>query len=719
MHRRQAISLLLGSSLSRFLDPRQGCALLLDVRKNVVLATNGSAEAPRMLLPPGSALKPLTLAVLAKAGKLRSDAEFVCPQKLTLAGHRMDCSHPPIGTAMRTDTALAYSCNCFVAHEAARFGPGELARGLAAFGLNVAPLDGERQQLQALGAAGITVTPEALARAYRQLVLQIEPKIVVSSIREGMEGAVEFGTAQHAKVGWAKVAGKTGTSRIGNQSLAWFAGFAPSRAPEVVVVVMLSGQHGGSDAAPVAAEILNAWHGEPKGLKVRQSSDGRVVELPLERYVAGVLAGESGVFQSSEALKAMAVAARTYGIAMRGRHSAEGFDLCDTTHCQRMALNAITPRLTKAASDTEGQMLWYAGKPAFTPFSKDCGGRTEAGEDPWLRSHADPWCVRQPDSKWNWTGEPSAIVKALRQSSLSVPDPLTRITIQTQTASGRASVLLLSGTRISASSFRFAIGRAIGWNTIRSDLYQVRTANGQFLFEGSGSGHGIGLCQTGADAMGRAGKSWVEILAFYYPGTTAGVNGQGIRWQRLAGERVTLLTLRPDSDRPALVAAENALGRFTIRTQWPAPRDIEIRAYPDMDSFRNATAEPGWVAAHTVGHRIDLQPVSTLRSQNGLEATVAHEILHILMDDQAAPGLPLWFREGLAEYLLNPHVTGRPEIPDERDLRQTAEPARARRAYADAAAMVASLVRSYGETTVLGWVARGLPNISQAPVKSR
>jgi stage II sporulation protein D len=718
MHRRQAISLLLGSSLSRFLDPRQGCALLLDVRKNEVIASNGSAEAARMLLPPGSALKPLTLAVLARAGKLRPDAEFYCPQKLTLAGRRMDCSHPPIGTAMRTDTALAYSCNCFVAHEAARFGPGELARGLAAFGLNAAPLEGERQQLQALGAAGITVTPEALARAYRQLVLQIEPKI-----REGLEGAVEFGTAQFARVGWAKVAGKTGTIRVDNQSIAWFAGFAPSRAPEVVAVVMLSGQHGGSDAAPVAAEILNAWHGESKGLRVRQSSDGRVAEVPLERYVAGVLAGESGVFQSSEALKAMAVAARTYGIAMRGRHSADGFDLCDTTHCQRMALSGVTPRLTQAAAETQGQMLWYSGKPAFTPYTKDCGGRTEAGEDPWLRSHADPWCVGQPESKWNWTGEPTAIVNALRQSSLSVPDRLTRITIQTRSASGRASVLLLSGTRISASSFRFAIGRAIGWNTIRSDLYEVRSVNGQFLFEGSGSGHGIGMCQIGADAMGRAGKSWSEILAFYYPGTTPGVNGQGIRWQRLSGEKITLLTTKPDNDRPALAAAESALRRFTIRTQWPAPRDIEVRAYPDIASFRNATAEPGWVAAHTVGHRIDLQPVSTLRTQNALESTVAHEILHILMDDQAAPGLPLWFREGLADFLQNERVTGRAQIPEERDLRQTADPARARRAYADAAAMVASLVRGYGETAVLGWVSRGLPGVlpktSQAPLKSR
>ena len=94
------------------------------------------------------------------------------------------------------------------------------------------------------------------------------------------------------------------------------------------------------------------------------------VEAPRERYVAAVLAGEASVFQSDEALKAMAVAARTYAVRLRGRHAAEGFDFCSTTHCQRVEFNGVTPRLTAIAASTAVELLWYQGKPAFTPYSR-------------------------------------------------------------------------------------------------------------------------------------------------------------------------------------------------------------------------------------------------------------------------------------------------------------------------------------------------------------
>ncbi len=86
----------------------------------------------------------------------------------------------------------------------------------------------------------------------------------------------------------------------------------------------------------------------PATVKVRNG--GEIVEISMERYVAAVLAGESSVFQSDEALKAMAVAARTYAVRMRGRHGVEGFDLCDTTHCQRLDLKSVTSRLENAAA---------------------------------------------------------------------------------------------------------------------------------------------------------------------------------------------------------------------------------------------------------------------------------------------------------------------------------------------------------------------------------
>src|SRR5690349_25170076 len=80
-------------------------------------------------------------------------------------------------------------------------------------------------------------------------------------------------------------------------------------------------------------------------VQLRTDRGVKIVEMPLEQYVTAAIAGESSVFQSSEALKAMAIAARTYAVRLRGRHNAEGFDLCDTTHCQRLDVNAVTPRL--------------------------------------------------------------------------------------------------------------------------------------------------------------------------------------------------------------------------------------------------------------------------------------------------------------------------------------------------------------------------------------
>ena len=472
----------------------------------------------------------------------------------------------------------------------------------------------------------------------------------------------------------------------------------------------------------------------PATVKVRNG--GKIVEIPMERYVAAVLAGESSVFQSDEALKAMAVAARTYAVRMRGRHGAEGFDLCDTTHCQRLDLKSVTSRLENAAAETVGELLWFQGKPAFTPYTRDCGGTTEDASSVWpdlatpyLKSHSDPYCIRVSDTPWRWNADPRQIGRALRQSGLRGPTLLDRIGITERTRSGRASILTLAGgnesVRISASSFRFAIGRELGWNTVRGDKYEVHSSNGRLIFEGTGEGHGVGLCQRGSEQMGLTGRSYHEILAFYYPGTAVGLTGQGLSWQRLGGETMSLLTTQPDQDRVALAAAERLGRSLSARVRWPLPSGIELRAYPDLDTFRNITGEPGWVAAHTEGRRIHLQPVALLHSHDALESALSHELLHVMVESQAARDLPVWFREGLVEFLSGQRIAADVRIPGDADLRQTTDAAAARRAYASAAATVSSLVRTYGETTVLDWVKRGLPadvtkaKTSQEPAKSK
>jgi stage II sporulation protein D len=471
-------------------------------------------------------------------------------------------------------------------------------------------------------------------------------------------------------------------------------------------------------------------------VRLTAADGGGTARIPLERYVAGVLAGESSVFRSPEALKAMAVAARTYAVRLRGRHAAEGFDFCATTHCQRLDLNGITARLEEAASATAGELLWWEGKPAFTCYTLDCGGRAEDAAAVWpglaapyLRARADAWCGRAGASEWQWGADPRQIFDALRASALRAPAALERVAIAGRTATGRAHTLELLGggqaVRISAGSFRFAIGRALGWNTLRSDRYEIRASNSSLTFTGSGAGHGVGLCQRGAEEMGLDGHSYREILAYYYPGVTLGLTGRGLTWQRLSGDGIALLTTRPDADGALLALAGRELRMAAERTKLVPPERLQIRIYPDVATFRNATGEPGWVAAVTMGSTIQLQPARVLRSRGALNATLRHELLHALMEAHAAPGLPLWFREGVAAYLERPAARNGARIPSDADLRQTADPARARRAYADAAAAVAGLVKRYGETAVFGWVSAGLPeevkktSNSQAATKSR
>jgi len=103
-----------------------------------------------------------------------------------------------------------------------------------------------------------------------------------------------------------------------------------------------------------------------------------------------------------------------------------------------------------------------------------------------------------------------------------------------------------------------------------------------------------------------------------------------------------------------------------------------------------------------------LQPAAVLRARGALDATIHHELLHVFVEAQAAAGIPVWFREGLAGYLEGAAKAAAGEA-SESDLRQREDAARARRAYAAATKKVADLVSRYGAPTVLGWLKTGLP----------
>jgi len=440
-----------------------------------------------------------------------------------------------------------------------------------------------------------------------------------------------------------------------------------------------------------------------------QSRDGLLLltlSMTVEQYVTAVLQGESAGFKSDEALKAMAVAARTYAVHFGPRHRMEGFDFCDTTHCQDVRLGNESPRVRAAVAATEGELLWFEGRPAATYYHRNCGGEIEDASllepdlyAPYLRRHHDDYCLRIPD-EWQSEISKSDLTRALGR-------PVNGVDVAARSNSGRVETLLVNNRPISAIDFRLAIGRMLGWDKIRSDLYQFDDLGDKISFRGRGQGHGVGLCQTGADNMGQQGHSYREILAFYYSGTALGLNAQGLSWEELPGESLDLVTTRREDAMVLLPSAERALHLATQQTGWNVSIRPQVKVYPTIAIYRDATGEPGWVAASTLGNVIRLQPISTLQRTHALDSTLRHEFLHLLIESQARPRTPLWLREGLAIYLSNPDLVTPAKVDVaalELRLHSLRSEQEMRMAYQESAAAVAEAVEKNGLSTVLSWL---------------
>ncbi len=372
-------------------------------------------------------------------------------------------------------------------------------------------------------------------------------------------------------------------------------------------------QMSATDSPPIRADFP---------IEIRADQDHLVITayMPMEEYIAGVLAGETGNFKSEEALKAMSVAARTYAEHFGSRHALDGFDFCDTTHCQDLRLAGIDPRLRRIAESTAGEVLWYDGEPAATYYFANCGGETEDGRyilgndeapAPYLKQHSDRYCIRNGGSQWSSEVSMYDLQTALTADGINVPGKIRSVSVLNRTASGRVEFLRITGSSsvtVSGLLFRSAIGRHIGWDRLKSNWYEVSDHGDRIVFHGRGSGHGVGLCQVGAEIMGEEGHSYREILAFYYPGTHLGVAAQGIQWQQLANDDIELLTPKPDRDRSLLPIATKYLHESEESTGLIYRGKPRLKVYATVAEFRDSTGEPGWVAASTRGRTIQLQP---------------------------------------------------------------------------------------------------------------
>jgi stage II sporulation protein D len=322
---------------------------------------------------------------------------------------------------------------------------------------------------------------------------------------------------------------------------------------------------------------------------------------------------------------------------------------------------------------------------------------------PYLRAHHDDYCSRL--GEWH-----SEISKSELSRTLGTNVPA--ITIVDRSSSGRVTALRIGSRNISSTEFRFAIGRALGWDKIRSDLYQLEDHGDRIAFRGRGQGHGVGLCQAGADDMGQRHKSYREILAYYYPGTALGLTSAGLGWERLPGESVDLVTTNKNDATTLLAVADRAFHFASDRTGWALNRRPQVKVYPTVAIYRDATSEPGWVAASTHGNTIRLQPIATLQRAGTLESTLRHEFLHMIIESQARPDTPLWLREGLAIYVANPDMVKAAKVdvgPLESRMHSFRSEAEMRTAYRECSSAVADAVQRYGRRAVMQWVKSGVP----------
>jgi stage II sporulation protein D len=245
----------------------------------------------------------------------------------------------------------------------------------------------------------------------------------------------------------------------------------------------------------------------------------RLINLvDLEAYLRGVVPSEMSASWPMEALKAQAVAARSYTLANLDARAP--YDVCASEACQvYRGMDVEHPRSDRAVRDTEGIVIAWGGVPAVAYYHADSGGALASSEEVWGR--ALPYLREGPDvpsetPHRGWTARlaPAALAAALAAEGRSVGTP-SALTVLARTASGRvarAEVAGSAGRAVLAGPALTRVLRGAGLKSTRISLV------GPLQVRGDGWGHGVGMSQYGARTLAWRGYDYGRILAYYYPG---------------------------------------------------------------------------------------------------------------------------------------------------------------------------------------------------------
>ena len=287
-----------------------------------------------------------------------------------------------------------------------------------------------------------------------------------------------------------------------------------------------AGENAGQTAAD-ANTVLRVWDGE------------QVVEMTMAEYLPGVVRGEMPAAFHQQALDAQAVAERTfiyYHMASGRKAAHPDADVCMDYRCCNAYTSAqaaaekwgdhaaeYEAKVQQAVRDTDGQVILYNGQPILAAFHSSSAGVTANSGDVWVSTLPYLHSVESPegeDSVPNYYSVKEIPAAEFQQTFLAAyPEasfaggPETWITGRQENASGRVESICIGGVTAEGTQVRSLFG-------LRSACFTAGAAADRVTFRVTGFGHGVGMSQYGANRLAEEGKSWQEILHWYYTGVT-------------------------------------------------------------------------------------------------------------------------------------------------------------------------------------------------------
>lgn len=243
-------------------------------------------------------------------------------------------------------------------------------------------------------------------------------------------------------------------------------------------------------------------------------------EIILDNYISGVVQAESGKRSYQEFYKVQAILARTFALSHLQKHGAEGFNLCDHTHCQAYFGKTTELDIMKAVTDTKGKVVVDDNLNLIdAAFHSNSGGQTANSEDVWgsklsyLRSVNDTFSIKMPNAKWERKMAKEDWLSYLKlKHNYPIQDSNARWAALTFKQEYRKPYLEANNVRVPLKSVRIDL-------QLKSTFFSIVPQGDTLIFKGRGFGHGVGMCQEGAMRMAKLGYKYPDVINFYYQKT--------------------------------------------------------------------------------------------------------------------------------------------------------------------------------------------------------